>query len=59
MRSALANPGNCVSRSRGLSSSILILASRRPVDVEAGLRAPPQLPCERPARPTRRRTRRS
>jgi hypothetical protein len=44
MRFALANAGDCVSRSRGLSSSILILACRRRIDVEAGVRAHPQLP---------------
>jgi hypothetical protein len=51
---ALAHRVNCVSRLRGLSSSIQILAFRRLIHFEAGLRADPQLPCERPAPPTRR-----
>jgi hypothetical protein len=53
--SRFASPGGCVSRLRGLSSSILVLAFRRPVDFEAGLRTPAQSPCEPAAQPTRRR----
>jgi hypothetical protein len=39
MRFELANPVNCESRLRGLSSSIQILACRRLIDFEAGLRS--------------------
>jgi hypothetical protein len=55
MRFALANAGDCVSRSRGLSSSILILACRRVTAFEAGVRAHPQSPVNvRDARSLRR-----
>jgi hypothetical protein len=47
---ALAHPVNCVSRLRGLSSSIQILAFPRLIYLEGA----PQLPCERPAQPTQR-----
>ena len=47
---ALAHPVNCVSRLRGLSSSIQILAFRHLIDFEGG----PHLPRECPAQPARR-----
>jgi hypothetical protein len=50
----LGHPVNCVSRLRGLSSSIQTLAFRRLIYFEAAPRSPPQSPCERPAPPTRR-----
>ena len=42
--SVLANPGNCVSRLRGLSWSLQILARRPLIDFEPGLHSPPQSP---------------